>query len=66
MILTSTLNAELARLDREIASLTRARFAALARSDQITAGKLWREMKSLQIQRRELAGNQPNLFDTNE
>jgi len=65
MILTATLNTELARLDQELASLTRARFAALARSDAALAGRLWREIQSLQKQREELTGS-PGLWDTHE
>jgi hypothetical protein len=59
MMLTSTSHAEIGRLDREIAGLTRARFAALARCDQITAGKLRREIQKIKQQRDELTAERP-------
>lgn len=65
MILTQTLNAEIARLDHELASLTRARFAALASGDRELAGALFREIRRLQTQREELTGS-PGLWSTHE
>lgn len=65
MILITTLHAEVARLDRELTNLLRARFDALARSDAVLAGRLWREIKLLQTQREELTGS-PGLWDTHE
>jgi hypothetical protein len=67
-MLMTTLHAEIARLDGEIASLTRARFAALARCDQATAGKLWRELCKLRDARMFLVGDGPpdDLFTKHE
>ena len=59
MMLMTTLQNEVARLDREISSLTRARFAALAQCDHITAKKLAKETATLKNQRDELTAGQP-------
>ena len=65
MILVSTLNNELAKLDREIAALNRRRFAALSRCDHITAGHLHKEIVSLNRCREELLYGEP-LFKADE
>jgi hypothetical protein len=65
MILVTTLNAELARIDRAITALNRRRFAALARCDQITAKHLHAEIISLNRCREELLYGEP-LFKADE
>lgn len=65
MILTSTRDAEVARLDQELASLSRAGEAALASADRELAGALFLEIRRLQIRREELTGS-PGLWDTHE
>ncbi len=58
----TTLQNEVARLNREISSLTRARFSALARCDHITAKKLAKETADLKNRRDELMDGQPDFF----
>jgi hypothetical protein len=59
MILATTLNAELARIDRAITALNRRRFAALARCDNALAARDQREIKSLKRCREELLYGEP-------
>jgi HAMP domain-containing protein len=59
MILVTTLNAELARIDRAITALNHRRFAALARCDNALAARYQREIKSLKRCREELIYGEP-------
>ena len=61
MMLTETLQNEVARIDRDLRALSRKRFAALARSDNVTARDAAEKSRDLLWRRRELTSGQPNL-----
>ena len=61
MMLMSTLNAEVDRINRQRARLARARFAALSRCDHITAKRLADESAALKTQLVELTDGQPQF-----
>jgi outer membrane murein-binding lipoprotein Lpp len=59
MILATTLNAELARLEMEIRRTARQRFAALSRSDAARASRFYKQQQKLREQRNFLIHGKP-------